>query len=84
MEINFHLLSKWLLILGLWVDVTSRKWWPSAQGAGVGAVLASDWWFLGDNTVLHSAACVAALPLPSHLPVAVGQAKMPCQISDAL
>lgn len=78
-EINFHLLSNRLLSLGLWVDVTLRKSWPTAQGASMGAVLASDRWPRRDNTVLHFAACVAALPLPLHLPVAVGQAKMPCQ-----
>lgn len=52
---------------------------PYSSGCLNGGCLASDRWSRRDNTVLHFAACVAALPLPLHLPVAVGQAKMPCQ-----
>lgn len=44
-----------------------------------GALLASYWWFLRSDPVLHFVANVAALPLPLDLHAAVGQAKMPCQ-----
>ena len=49
----------------------------------LGVLSVSSLCFLRGDLVLHFAAYVAALPLPPSLQVAVGQAKPPCQISDA-
>lgn len=65
--------------MGLWADVSSRKLWPTAHDISLGILLASYWWLLRDNIVLHFAASVAALSLLLDPPVAVRPAKMLCQ-----
>lgn len=61
--------------MGLWADVSSRKLWSTAHDISLGILLASYWWLLRDNIVLHFAASVAALSLLLDPPVAVNTGK---------
>lgn len=67
MEIEFCLLSKRLLFLGLVGAIYYSKEAVACSAGHPVEALGPSWWLIGDDLGLHLAACVPALPLPRGL-----------------